>query len=216
AEETVADILAAGGDAFALQGDLKEVAACERVIDAALARFGGLDILVNNAGVTRAQSLENTTEALYDEMFDLNIKAYFFCARRALPALRASGRGSIVNISSVHGGGGFADHVAYAATKGAIVAFTRTLAVEVASQGIRVNAIAPGLIEVPRYFDNPTYDSAAAGAMVPVGRVGLPKDIGPTAAFLCGDGASFITGQVLYVDGGTNAKMGLDFASEVR
>ncbi|MFM9107506.1 MAG: SDR family NAD(P)-dependent oxidoreductase [Chloroflexota bacterium] len=214
AEETAAAIRAAGGEAFAVQGDLKEVAACERIVDAALDRFGGLDILVNNAGVTRAQSIDATTENLYDEMFDLNMKAYFFCARRAMPALRASGRGSVINITSVHGGGGFPDHVAYAATKGAIIAFTRTLAIEAAPQGVRVNAIAPGLIEVPRYFDNPAYTSEFGGSKVPIGRVGLPDDIGPVAAFLAGDGARFVTGQTLYVDGGTNAKMGLDFSSE--
>jgi glucose 1-dehydrogenase/3-oxoacyl-[acyl-carrier protein] reductase len=216
AKDAVADIIAAGGEAFAVQGDLREVAACERIVDAALQAFGGLDILVNNAGVTRAQSIEATTEALYDEMFDLNMKAYFFCARRAMPALRASGRGAIINVSSVHGGGGFPDHVAYAATKGAIVAFTRTLAVEVASDGVRVNCIAPGLIEVPRYFDNPSYTTEFGGTKVPIGRVGYPDDIGPVAAFLAGDGARFVTGQTLYVDGGTNAKMGLDFASEAR
>ena len=213
ADETVAHIHATGGEAFAVQGDLREVAACERVVDAVADLFGGIDILVNNAGVTRAQSIEETTEALYDEMFDLNIKAYFFCARRALPLLRASGHGTIINISSVHGGGGFANHAAYAATKGAIVAFTRTLAIELAPQGVRVNAVAPGVIEVPRYFDMPGYDRGMGDAMVPIGRVGLPEDIGPTVAFLSGDGAGFVTGQTLYVDGGTNAQMGLVWQS---
>jgi NAD(P)-dependent dehydrogenase (short-subunit alcohol dehydrogenase family) len=213
AEQTVAEITGAGGEAFAIQGDLREVAACERIVDAAVEQFGGLDILVNNAGVTRAQPIEETTEALYDEMFDLNMKAYFFCARRALPHLQAAGRGSILNISSVHGGAGYGNHAAYAATKGAIVAFTRTLAIEVAGTGVRVNAIAPGLIEVPRYADFPGYDSEIGGMMVPIGRVGEPDDIGPVAAFLASDGAGFVTGQTLYVDGGTNAQMGLFWQS---
>jgi len=209
AMKTAAEIVAQGGEAHVVQGDLRSVADCEAVVDAAVDRLGGLEILVNNAGVTRAQPLEETTEALYDEMFDLNVKGYFFCARRALPALRESGRGVIINISSVHGGGGFANHVAYAGTKGAVVGMTRTMAIELAPQGIRVNAIAPGLIEVPRYFDDPRYTSEFGSSMVPIGRIGYPEDIGPVAAFLASDGAGFVTGQTLYVDGGTNAQMGL-------
>jgi glucose 1-dehydrogenase/3-oxoacyl-[acyl-carrier protein] reductase len=209
AEETVARIVAGGGEAFAVQGDLRFVPDCERVVDAAAARLGGLDVLVNNAGVTRERPFEQTDEAAYDEMFDLNMKGYFFCARRAVPLLARSGRGAIVNITSVHGGGGFPNHAAYAATKGAIVAFTRSLAIDLAPQRIRVNAIAPGIVEVPRYFDIPGYRSEDGARMVPWGRVGAPADIGQAAAFLASDAADFVTGQTLYVDGGTNARMGL-------
>jgi NAD(P)-dependent dehydrogenase (short-subunit alcohol dehydrogenase family) len=211
AEETADRIRAAGGTAVVIQGDLGSVTDCRRVVDEAAAALGGLDILVNNGGVTRSVPFTETTEETYDEVFNINIRGYFFCAQQAVPYLeqRGGAGGAIVNMSSVHGGGGYPNHVAYAATKGAVVAFTRTLAIELAPRKIRVNAIAPGLIEVPRYFDRPGYTSEQGGRRVPWGRVGYPKDIGPTAAFLASDGAEFITGQTLYVDGGTNAQMGL-------
>jgi len=209
AEETVRRIVEAGGEAFAVGGDLRSVEACQAVVDAAIARWGGLDILVNNAGVTRSQSVEETDEAIYDEVFDLNVKGLFFCLRRALPALRASGRGAVVNITSVHGAGGFPNHAAYAGTKGAIIAMTRALAMELAPDKVRVNAVGPGLVEVPRYFDIPGYTTESGNAMVPLGRVGTPADIGAAVAFLVGDGGEWITGQTLFVDGGTTARMGV-------
>lgn len=209
AQGAAAGVEAQGGRAIALQGDLTITANARRAVDETIAALGQLDILVNNAGVTRSVPFAETTEETFAEVFDLNIRAMFFASQQALPHLRGGTGPCILNITSVHGFAGMPGHAAYAATKGAIIAFTRELAVELAPTGIRVNAIGPGLIEVPRYFDDPKYTSALGGTRVPIGRVGKPDDIGDVAAFICSDEARFITGQVLYVDGGTTAAMAL-------
>src|SRR5215210_4801669 len=204
AQATVEEITRDGGRAVALRGDLKRVAECRRLPRSPPGALGGLDILVNNAGVTRSVDFAETSEATYDELFDLNMRGYFFCAQEALRHFAGREGCSIVNVTSVHGYAGFPRHAAYAATKGAIVAFTRELATELAPQHVRVNAIGPGVIEVPRYFTAiPGYTRETGNSWVPWGRVGLPSDVAKAAVFLISDAADFITGQVLYVDGGT-------------
>lgn len=210
AHEAVEEITKQGGQAVAIQADLGQVAECRRIITAAREFLGGLDVLVNNAGVTRTVPFLETSEEIYTEVFDINMRGYFFCAQAAVPHLLARGGGTILNITSVHAFAGLPGHAAYAATKGAIVAFTRELAAELAPQHIRVNAIGPGVIEVPRYYETmPDYRRATASRWVPWGRVGLPEDIGKAAVFLISDAADFITGQVVYVDGGTTTRMAL-------
>lgn len=207
AQATVEEIQADGGRATAVQGDLSEVETCFRVVREATDFLGGLDILINNSGVTEQAKFLDVTPQLFDKLFHINIRSHVFCAQEAVRAMQERGGGSIINLASIHAFGGVPSYSIYASTKGAIVGFTRQLAIELTGQHIRVNALAPGLVEVPRHRNDPSYSHEWGNQSVPWGRVGEPGDIAQAAAFLVSDAADFITGQVLYVDGGTTAKL---------
>jgi NAD(P)-dependent dehydrogenase (short-subunit alcohol dehydrogenase family) len=163
--------------------------------------FGRLDVLVNNAGIIRDGWLSKLEEADWDAVLAVNLKGPFLCCQAALPLLRESASGAIVNIASRSwlGNPGQAN---YAASKGGLVSLTRTLALELARYRLRVNAVAPGLIDTPMVQSMPAEARERLLRMQPTGQMGRPEDIAAAVAFLASDDAAFITGQVLHVDGG--------------
>lgn len=202
------EIRVSGGHAEAFPADLASVSAAQGMMGQALDFLGGLDVLVNNAGITMNLPFEQVTPEQFDTLYHVNVRAQFFLAQAATRVMRTQGGGTILNISSIHAFEGFPQHSVYAGTKGAIVAMTRELAIELAPLGIRVNGIAPGAVEVPNYYQAmPDWNRDAAGRLIPCGFVGVPADIASVAVWLASEEARFIVGQTLVVDGGTTSWM---------
>jgi glucose 1-dehydrogenase/3-oxoacyl-[acyl-carrier protein] reductase len=209
AERTGAAIRERGGQAVVQACDVQDIAQVQALFDATLQAFGRVDILINNAGITEPHSLVEMTPAEWDRTLNINLRGMFFCTQRfAKEVITQGGGGSVVNLSSVHGFAAVPNHAHYEASKGGINMFTKACAIELAEHNIQVNAIAPGAIEVERYFTFPGYNREEMGPRIPAGRVGFPNDIGPLAAFLCSPGASYITGQIIWVDGGMTSRLG--------
>lgn len=208
AEAVVKEIVAAGGKAAAFQADFARVEPVRALAAQAAEFLGGLDVLVNNAGITMNRAIAATTVEQFDQLYAVNVRAPYFLVQAALPHLIAS-RGVIVNVSSIHAYEGFTEHSVYAGTRGAIIAFTRQLAIELAPQGVRVVGIAPGAVRVENQEQlfGPKTDWVAAGRGIPAGFVGAPEDIGAVAVFLASAGARYVVGQTLVVDGGTTSWM---------
>jgi glucose 1-dehydrogenase/3-oxoacyl-[acyl-carrier protein] reductase len=187
--------------------DVSDVKAVRSMIDWIQQKFGRLDVLVNNAGIDPVAPFLEVTEQVWDSIINTNLKGSYFCAQAAARVMATQAWGRIVNISSVHSYCSMPGYSAYAASKGGISAFTRQLALDLSGYNITVNAIAPGAIEVERFTASPLFDRAAIAAEIPLGRVGIPRDVSSAVAFLASDDASWLTGQVITIDGGTTSRL---------
>lgn len=202
AARLVASIEEFGGKAFAVEADVANVAEAEMMIDETIARFGRIDVLVNNAGIWKGAPIEEITDGEWGEMIGVNLTGTFHVIRAAVPHMKKTG-GRIINIASTAGQRGESGHAHYAATKGAVISLTKSLAVELASAGILTNCVAPGWVETDMTREalaGPR--SAAILADIPLGRAGRAAEIAAVVLFLASDLSSYVNGEVLNVNGG--------------
>lgn len=215
AEETCAVITSEGGTAVAMAGDVSSAADVRRIFADTVARFGRVDILHNNVGLLATEGIADLSEETWDRMMAVNLKGIFLTCREVLPLMAAQGRGAIVNVSSVAGirySG--TPYVSYATSKGAILPFTRTVALEYASRGVRANCILPGLMDTPMIYASLSGVYGDRDEMVrqrnakcPSGKMGDAWDVANAALFLASDEAKYVNGAELVVDGGLTCAM---------
>lgn len=198
----------AGGSAIAIAADVSKPADIERVLEQAAEVFGGINVLLNNAGILHAGTVEQITEAQWDETFNINVRGLWLISRAVLPYMRKAGGGSIINVASVLGINGTRNRAAYAPSKGAVVLLTKCMAVDHGHENIRVNAICPSFVEtdltaaILSKAPDPDAVRRERIGVHPIGRLGQPEDLAGLAVYLAGDESSWATGAVFPVDGG--------------
>jgi NAD(P)-dependent dehydrogenase (short-subunit alcohol dehydrogenase family) len=204
ASSAVEEIYKSGGKAQAFAANFADVGQVQKLAAEALAFLGGMDILINNAGVTFNMPFEKVTQEQFDTLYSVNVRAQFFLTQALVPVL-AQSRGVIINLSSIHACQGAPGHSVYAGTKGAIIAYTRELAIELSTKGIRVNCIVPGAVTVASHREVLAFDPDDLGNGIPAGFAGGPSDIAKLAVFLAGPDSRYILGQSIVIDGGTTS-----------
>lgn len=202
AQEVVTQITAAGNEAVAMQCDVSDFDACGELIARITADYGRLDVLVNNAGITRDGLLMRMSEADFDAVIDTNLKGAFHTIRHASRQFLKQRSGRIINIASVSGLLGNAGQANYAASKAGVIGLTKSVARELASRQITVNAVAPGFIATEMVDAMTDSAKAAMTDHIPFGRIGEPEEVADVVAFLASDAARYVTGQIIAVDGG--------------
>ena len=202
AEEVAGLIEAAGGQALLVQADVADSAAVDAMIKAVMEKFGSIDILVNNAGITRDNLIMRMKEEDWDAVIHTNLKGIFNCTKIVSKLMMKQRYGRIVNMASVVGVMGNAGQSNYAAAKAGVIGFTKSMAKELASRNINVNAVAPGFIATDMTADLPEQVKADMMKQIPLQKLGNPEDVAAAVLFLVSPGADYITGQTLHVDGG--------------
>lgn len=202
AEELLKEIEGCGSRAILVPGDVGAPDDAEAIVNTVVERFGQIDVLVNNAGIVRDRLLLRMSVEDWDEVLRVDLRGAFLCTKAALRPMIRQRSGRIINIGSVVGVAGNAGQANYAAAKGGLIAFTRSVAREVASRAITANVVAPGYIETDMWRTVPGEARARALELIPLGHAGAPEDVAALVTFLASDRARYITGQVIHVDGG--------------